>query len=1042
MTYIESILYYCNAVLTDTLPNRKSCKFEKLACQRHLDDLAKQSDENYPYYFSEVAATRRCGFTERLQHTKDRWRGEFIKLELHQIFMQGVGFGWLKKKNNKRRFTKMYFELPRKNGKALSLDTLIPTPQGWTTQGDLKVGDKVFDETGNPCNITNVTESMINRPCYKLVFSNGQEVIADEEHEWLTTARVNTPGERKEKKIRRFREPSLSKRTISGRTKEYWYANLYGRQVYIGDCLKISETQALHILSELAKVDLIEHPFNVDTITRIRTTKEIFNSLTFGSRNDINHSMVMPKPIVCEEVDLPISPYLFGSWLGDGNSNEFAISCGEQDVESFKGEILKEGFCFTQRRDRTAWRLFVRTLINGEIVTDINDSRSLNFILKQLNVYKNKHIPKIYLRSSFEQRLALLQGLMDTDGTVDAKGKVFQFVTILKEFAEDFCELVSSMGIKHSLIEKKMRCNGVDVKGTCYSIQFNVFKCELPVFRLQHKLDRMRELTDVSISPRSKTVQIVSCEPVESVPVRCITVDSPSHLYLFGKTMLPTHNSIEAATDGLFLAFADGIQAAEVYAGATTEAQAMMVFQPAWQMIKMNPQFADYYNVEITGTAKNPTSAFRIEDSSKFIPIVGKPGDGASPNGALVDEYHEHLTSVLYDAMDTGMGSREQPVLKVITTAGTNTSYPCYDLHCEAIKVLEGSVIDDSLFCIVFTIDEGDSWEDFEVWKKVNPNYLISIEEDYLLNKYRDALNKPQQRNVILTKHLNIWQNAGISFVDMLRWKQCEDLTLSLDMFLGQECWLALDLASKIDLCALVMLFKYKRRIVNTNCPKCFGEVVVVDGMNVCVSNLTLEDESVCAWKKPVDRNCVAAFAKHYMPEDTINRKENTHYQKWVIEGHLTKTDGARTDFGIVEKDIEVVSKNHIVKELSFDQKEATHIIHLISQWANFECVEFPQSPSLMNEPMQELEAMIAANEFWHSGDPIFTWCMGNIVKKQSRFGGSGKMYFPTKENDKLKIDSGVAAIMGLGRLITSNDDSDSYNSRAAKGEDEILRVL
>lgn len=618
MTYIESILFYCNAVLTDSLPNRKCCLYEKLAVQRHLNDLAKQDYPNYPYYFSEAAVNRRCGFTERLQHTKDRWRGQFIKLELHQIFMQGVGYGWLKKKNDKRRFTKMYFELPRKNGK-----------------------------------------------------------------------------------------------------------------------------------------------------------------------------------------------------------------------------------------------------------------------------------------------------------------------------------------------------------------------------------------------------------------------------------------SLETASDGLFLAFADGVQGAEVYAGATSEDQAMKVFQPAWLMVKMNPEFAEYYGVELTGTVKNPTSIFKAEDSSKFIPIIGKPGDGDSANGALVDEYHQHLTSVLYDAMDTGMGSREAPVLKVITTAGTNTSYPCYDLHCEAIKVLEGSLTDETLFCMIFTIDEGDSWEDFEVWKKCNPNYLISIEEDYLLTKFREAINKPHQRNIILTKHLNIWQNAGISFVDMLKWKQCEDQSLTLEMFKGQECWLALDLASKIDLCALVILFNYQRSIVNVNCPKCYGEVIVADGMNVCVSNNVLEDESKCNWRKPVIRNCVAGFAKHYMPEDTIRKKENSHYQKWVLEGYLTQTEGARTDFGVVEKDIEELSQNHIVKELAFDQKEATHIIHLISQWANFECVEFPQSVAMINEPMKELEAMINSNEFWHNGDPIFTWCMGNIVKKEARGGGHNKTYFPTKENDKLKIDSGVAAIMCLGRLKVSNGDAgDSYNSRAARGDTEILRVL
>lgn len=617
MNYSERIIEYCHAAIADIIPNRKTCWLEKLACQRHLNDLARQDDDDYPYYFDEEAANNRCYFTECLQHTKGKWRGEYIKLEPHQTFMQGVGFGWKKKSNNLRRFNRFYFELPRKQGK-----------------------------------------------------------------------------------------------------------------------------------------------------------------------------------------------------------------------------------------------------------------------------------------------------------------------------------------------------------------------------------------------------------------------------------------SIESSTTGLFMAFVDGEPGAEVYSGAQTEAQAMMVFEPAHAMVRQNPQLAEYFSLKLTGTPRNPTSIYRESDMSRFMPVVGKPGDGSSPNCALVDEYHEAQTSVLYDAMDTGMGARMQPLLIVTTTAGVSTAVPCYDLHCEAVKVLEGTVINDSLFCMIFTIDKEDSWEDFENWKKANPNYGVSINEDYLYSKYQDALNKPAQRNILLTKHLNIWQNAGVGFVDMLKWKQCEDISLTLDMFKGQECWLAIDLASKIDLCALVLLFRYQRNVVNENCPKCYGEVEVRNGMNVCISGNVLEDESVCNWKAPVRRNCVVGFTKHYMPEDTINKRENQHYQKWVIEGHLTKTDGARTDFGVLENDIKQLSKDHIIKELAFDQKEATHIIHLISMWANFECVEFPQSPALINEPMKELEAMINANEFWHNGDPIFTWCMGNIVKKAARGGGSTKTYFPTKENDKLKIDSGVAAIMGLGRLMVAEDNGDSYNSRAARGDENILRVI
>ena len=494
------------------------------------------------------------------------------------------------------------------------------------------------------------------------------------------------------------------------------------------------------------------------------------------------------------------------------------------------------------------------------------------------------------------------------------------------------------------------------------------------------------------------------------------------------------------------MGFADGEPAAEIYAGATTEKQAMMVFQPAYMMARMNEDFLDHYDIKLTGTVKNPTSIYSEQDMSIFCPIVGNPGDGQSPHAGLIDEYHEHPTSVLYDAMDTGMGAREQPMLNVITTAGVNTSYPCYDLHLEAKKVLEGTIENDRLFAMIFTIDEDDDWQDFEVWKKANPNYGISIEEDYLYGKYQDALNKPTQRNVLLTKHLNIWQNAGIGAFDMLRWGKCADPDLMLEQFYGQECWVGIDLASKIDLAALVFLFRYKRRVINANCPQCYGGAKVVDGVNICVSGIKLgedDERKVCSWSKPVERDCVAAFARHYIPFETANKKENQHYRKWAEEGYLTITEGARTDFQAIEEDIREMSKHFAIKELTFDPKEASYLIQNIEKWSSFECIEFEQGPATISQPMKELEAMIVASEFWHSGDPCFTWCIGNVVKKKARSGGSVKHYFPTKENDNLKIDSAVATICALGRYMTYDEEQGgAYESRVNDGEESILRIV
>jgi len=511
---------------------------------------------------------------------------------------------------------------------------------------------------------------------------------------------------------------------------------------------------------------------------------------------------------------------------------------------------------------------------------------------------------------------------------------------------------------------------------------------------------------------------------------------------------LPRKNgkSLEAATTGDFMCFADGEYGAEVYSVAGTEAQAMCVFTPAWMMVKRNDNLRDAFNLKLTGTPKNPTSIYCEEDMSTFMPVVGKPGDGASPHCAIVDEYHEAPTSVAYDAMDTGMGARDNALLLMVSTAGVSTSFPAYTLYLECVNALEGTTVDETMFTMIFAIDKDDDWKDFEVWKKVNPNYGVSISKDYLYGKYLDALNKPNQRNILLTKHLNIWQNAGIGFLDMLRWNKCADKTLKLEDFSGQECWIGLDLASKIDLAAIVILFRQKRRILNINCPLCYSEVEIIDDYNHCTGSKEVRDDDgelkICGWSKPIMRDCVVGFAKHYIPEETVRKKENQHYQKWELEGHLVVTEGARTDFHKIEMDLQELDRQFIVRELTFDPKESSYLIQNIQEWSNFECVEFEQGPATISQPMKELEAMVTAEEFWHSDDPVYNWNMGNVIRKKARSGGSVKHYFPTKENDNLKIDSAVATICALGRMITYTDDEGAYAGRVNSGEEQILRVL
>ena len=206
---------------------------------------------------------------------------------------------------------------------------------------------------------------------------------------------------------------------------------------------------------------------------------------------------------------------------------------------------------------------------------------------------------------------------------------------------------------------------------------------------------------------------------------------------------------------GVYMFTADGEFGAEVYSGATTEKQAWEVFRPAKQMIERTPELREHFGVEV-----NASNMARLEDGSRFEPVIGKPGDGSSPSCAIVDEYHEHQDSTLFDTMETGMGAREQPVMLVITTAGSSIGGPCHQLVRDSERMLEGVIDRPDLWPALFTIDQGDDWTSEEALRKANPNFGISISEDFLLARQRDAMQSATRQATFRTKHLNEWVGA------------------------------------------------------------------------------------------------------------------------------------------------------------------------------------------------------------------------------------------------------------------------------------------
>lgn len=429
--------------------------------------------------------------------------------------------------------------------------------------------------------------------------------------------------------------------------------------------------------------------------------------------------------------------------------------------------------------------------------------------------------------------------------------------------------------------------------------------------------------------------------------------------------------SFLAAAIGLYMFCADGEHGAEVYSGATTEKQAFEVFKPARMMTLNEPQLKERYSLSVQ--IKNLAI---VNDGSKFEPLIGSPGDGASPSCAIVDEYHEHASSDLVDTMATGMGAREQPLLLTITTAGTDFGGPCREKREDVIRVLDGTFEDDTQFGIIFGIDEGDDWDTEAALEKANPNIDVSVSREYLLAELAKAKRSATKQNAYKTKHLNQWVGAKVSWLNMLELQLCKNPKLSIDDFKGKRCYIGVDIATKRDVASVAY---------------CFPE-----------------------GKK------VTAFVKHYLPYSAVYEEAKNHrYKGWGEAGLLNVTDGNVTDIDSIEDDVRQSCKEFDVKEIAFDPWQATQ---MANHWIEERLPAIEVRPVVANfsEPMKELEALIATRDFEYDGDPVLTWMFGNVLAKADKKDN----IFPDKQKPENKIDGVVALIMALNRIVADQNSA------------------
>lgn len=435
---------------------------------------------------------------------------------------------------------------------------------------------------------------------------------------------------------------------------------------------------------------------------------------------------------------------------------------------------------------------------------------------------------------------------------------------------------------------------------------------------------------------------------------------------------------------GAYMFVADGEFGAEVYSGATTEKQAWEVFRPAKLMIERTPELRDHYGVDV-----NASNMCRLEDGSRFEPVIGKPGDGSSPSCAIVDEYHEHQDSTLFDTMETGMGAREQPVMLVITTAGSSIGGPCHQLVRDSERMLEGVIERPDLWAMLYTIDPGDDWTSEEALIKANPNHGISINGDFLLARQRDAMQSASKQATFRTKHLNEWVGAKNAWLNMLRWKEAP-ARKSLQELEGRRCIIGLDLASKIDIAGNMLLFP------------------------------------------PVDGDPFwYVHGRYYLPEARVIEEldsNTSRYREFDALGLLTLTDGEVIDFEVIKDDLREFAGRFDIEAVAYDPWQATQLAQeMVAE--GLPMVEIRQTVQNISEPMKELEALTLRRLLAHGDCPILTWMASNVLAKLD----VKDNIYPNKERPENKIDGIVALIMSLSRAIASVTPEETLSDHITK---------
>jgi phage terminase large subunit-like protein len=421
--------------------------------------------------------------------------------------------------------------------------------------------------------------------------------------------------------------------------------------------------------------------------------------------------------------------------------------------------------------------------------------------------------------------------------------------------------------------------------------------------------------------------------------------------------------SLEAALVALYGSFFDGEPGAEGYCVATKRDQARIVFSDCKSLVRSSGLR--------TRLQIFMANLSREQNSSKLEPLGSDKDstDGLNPQIVIIDEAHAMKDRGMIDVMETATGARRQPIIFWITTAGNDPMTPCGDQHHYACQILDQVLDDDSLFVFIAHADLDDDPFAVPTWKKANPNYGVSVKPADLEALARKARAMPPAAAAFKQKRCNIWVNADAPWLSLEGFRAGQSVW-DPDELLGEECFVGIDLSSKIDLTAIVALFP---------------------------PTATRSRWRLLCWG--------------LTPAETLEQRElrdRAPYRQWVEEGHLLTNPGNQIDQDEVRRIVgELVAPRFTISEIGIDPWNAGNLRkHLEDD--GFRVLEIPQNLPQMSGTCKDFEADVLDAQVDARFNPLVQWAISNTVVVRD----NKDNYYPSKKRSRGRIDPTVAALL------------------------------